>query len=259
LAGQQSASDTFEVATVKQNKSPDRLSGLQRQPGGRLTVTNMTTRTLITFAYQITGYQLVGGPAWIDSDKFDILAKINGNPVWSAPGSGLPDPAQRAMQQLLADRFKLKLHREMRDMDVFALTMVKPGTPGPNLKPSTNDCAAIAEATRRGQPPPSRPSPDAPVPCSMLMGTAGRILFDGYGMPQVANMLIGQVGRIVIDRTNLPGVWQFVLRFSPEQSTDTSEPSIYGALQEQLGLKLGSTKAPFEVTVVDNVEHPVED
>src|SRR5947207_3022786 len=86
--------ETFEVATVKQNKSGQQLSGIQRQPGGRVTITNMTLRTLITFAYQITGFQVAGGPGWADRDRFDILARMNGNPTWGTPGSFLPDPAQ---------------------------------------------------------------------------------------------------------------------------------------------------------------------
>src|SRR3954470_6804757 len=110
-------SPTFDVATIKQNKLGGQLGGIQRQPGGRVTITNMTLRILITIAYQITGYQLVGGPGWTDSDRFDILAKLEGRPELIIPGAGAIDNTQRAIQALLADRFKLKLHREMRDMD----------------------------------------------------------------------------------------------------------------------------------------------
>src|SRR5215475_1521683 len=144
----------FDVASIKPNTSSvERLSGIQRQPGGRVTITNMTLRTLITFAYKITGYQLVGGPDWADRDGFDILARMNGNPTWGTPGSGYPDPAQEAMQSLLADRFKLKIHREMRKMDVYALVLAKPATPGPGLARSTNDCKALAEQARQGKAP----------------------------------------------------------------------------------------------------------
>src|SRR5215475_3321350 len=129
-------STTFDVATIRQNKSGDRGGDIRRQPGGRLTATNVTLRTLITFAFQITGYQLAGGPGWANSDTFDILAKMEGNPEWGTPGMGQPDPAQRAMQSLLAERFKLKTHREPHEMDVYALVMVKPGMVGPALEPS---------------------------------------------------------------------------------------------------------------------------
>jgi len=260
VAGQSPAQTpvAFDVASIKPSTSIDRLSGIHRQPGGRVTITNMTVRTLITFAYQITGYQLVGGPGWADRDTFDILARMNGNPTWGTPGSGLPDPAQEAMQSLLADRFKLTVHREMRDMDVYALGLIKPGTPGPALMPSTNDCDALAEQGRQGKTPLPTPAGEGPTPCSIL-GSIGRITFDGFGMRQVANMLIGQAGRIVVDRTGLAGKWKFVLTFAPEGSTDSNAPSFFTALQEQLGVKLESIKAPVDVLVIDHVEHPTSD
>jgi len=273
LAGQPpsptaSPGDRFDVATIRQNKSGDRGGGIRRQPGGRLIATNVTLRTLITFAYQINGYQLTGGPGWADNDTFDILAKMEGNPEWGAPGMGEPDPAQRAMQSLLVERFKLRTHRELRDMDVYELVMVKAGVPGPALKPSTSDCQTLAEQTRKGkvQPPPGPPPAKGLVACSAV-GSAGMIRFDGYGMPQVANILIGQAGRVVVDRTGLAGNWQFVLTFTPEQRgplpagadlppTDPNAPSFFTALREQLGLKLESTRTPVEVIVLDADEHP---
>jgi uncharacterized protein (TIGR03435 family) len=248
----------FEVASIKPSTSVDRLSGIQRQPGGRVTITNMTLRTLITFAYRVTGYQLVGGPGWADRDTFDVLARMNGNPTWGSPGSEYPDPAQQAMQSLLADRFKLTMHREMREMDVYGLVLAKPGAPGPALRPSTNDCKALAEQARQGKTPPPQPAGGGPTPCSIL-GNVGRISFDGFGMPQVANMLIGQAGRIVVDRTGLSGNWQFIVTFAPEGSTDPNVPSFFTALQEQLGLKLEPTKAPVDVFVIDRVEKPTLD
>jgi uncharacterized protein (TIGR03435 family) len=222
---------------------------------------NMSLRTMITYAYRITGYQLVGGPGWTDGDRFDLLAKMDGPPERIVPGSLQPDTAQIALQALLADRFKLKLHRERRELDVYALTMVKPGTAGPGLMPSTSDCNALAELARQGKtPPPSPPLPSGATACSMLLNDGGVLRFDGFGMAQVANILIGQAGRMLVDRTNLPGNWQFVLRFSPDISgADPSLPSLFTALQEQLGLKLESTKAPIEVTVIDAAEHPTED
>jgi uncharacterized protein (TIGR03435 family) len=266
----------FEVATLKQNKSGERGGGLRRQPGGRVTVTNMAARQLIVFSYGLVPFQLSGGPSWLDNDKFDIVAKMDGNPEWTGPGSGKADPFRVAMQTLLADRFKLRLHKESREMDVYALVMVKPGTPGPALKPSTTDCAAMADALRRGaaQPPQGPPPATGPVPCS-IMGSPGMIRFDGFPMPQVAGMLVGQAGRIVIDRTGLAGNWQFVMTFSQERpqgltpgpeadkiaeaAANPNAPSFFTALQEQLGLKLESTKAPVDVTVIDAIEHPTED
>jgi uncharacterized protein (TIGR03435 family) len=152
------ASPTFEVATVKPNKPGDRNQFIQRRPGGRVTVTNMPLRGLITFAYQLATFQLIGGPSWITSDRFDMVAKLEGNPEFPLPGSG-PDPIQLALRTLMADRFKLKGHRETREMDIYAPVMVKPGVPGPALKPSATDCAALMKAGPRDGGPPPIPRP----------------------------------------------------------------------------------------------------
>src|SRR5689334_8612006 len=256
---------SFEVATLKQNKSGERGGGIRRLPGGRVTVTNTPARVLITFAYQLGQYQLVGGPSWLADDKFDITAKIDGNPEWEGPGSGKPDPIQVSMRKLLAERFKLKFHTESRDLDAYALVMVKPGTPGPALKPSDSDCKALAEQLRMGKAPAEPPKPvDGIMPCSTL-GRIGQMTFDGFEMKGVANMFVGQAGRPVVDRTGLIGKWKFLLTYSQERPqnlppeanvppTDPDAPSFFTAIQEQLGLKLESTKAPFEVTIIDSVE-----
>ena len=264
---------SFEVATIKQNKSGERGGGIRRLPGGRVTVTNTPVRVLIAFAYQLGQYQLVGGPAWLGDDRFDITAKIDGNPEWEGPGSGKPDPIQVSMRKLLAERFKLKFHTESRDLDAYALVMVKPGVPGPALKPSPTDCKALAEQLRQGKLPPAASQPvDGIMPCS-IMGRIGQISFDGFAMSQAAGMMVGQAGRPVVDRTGLTGNWQFLMTFAQERpvgapapppgeqlpAPDPNAPSFFTALQEQLGLKLESTKAPFDVTVIDSAEHPTDD
>src|SRR4051812_18160649 len=88
---------TFEVATVKQNTSGERGGGIRRLPGGRVTVTNMPVRALITFAYQLGQFQLIGGPSWLADDRFDVTGKMLGNPEWGGPGTGRPDPITIAM------------------------------------------------------------------------------------------------------------------------------------------------------------------
>lgn len=267
---------TFEVATLKQNTSGDRGNFIRRLPGGRVTVSNMPVRQLVAFAYGLgptASFQLVGGPGWLANDHYDITAKMQGNPEWAGPGSEKPDPITIAMRKLLADRFKLKVHTEMRELDAYALVMVKPATPGPALKPSPNDCKAMAEQMRQGklQPPQGPPDFSKPIPCS-LMGRIGQFNFDGFGMAQVASFFVGQAGRPVVDRTGLSGNWQFVLSFFQERpqgapppppgepiASDPNAPSFFTAIQEQLGLKLESTKAPIEVTVIDAAEHPTDD
>jgi uncharacterized protein (TIGR03435 family) len=256
----------FEVASVKANKSGDTNGMLRRQPGGRVNATNMPLRQLIQFAYSLAPYQLVGGPGWMAGERYDIVAKMEGNPAPVAPGAG-PDPAQLALRALLEDRFKLKVRRETREMDIYALVMAKPGgSPGPNLKPATQDCAAAAAAAQRGAPP---PLPGSNVPYCGIQGSPGRIKFGGLPVASFGQAFSGQAGRMVVDRTGLTGSWEFELNFAVEArggpggpdapAPDPNAPSFFTAIQEQLGLKLESTKGPVEVLVIDSIEHPVED
>jgi uncharacterized protein (TIGR03435 family) len=271
LLSAQDATPQFEVASVKQNTSGDGRILIQMLPGNRINVTNVPLRQLIVQAYQLQQFQLVGGPAWIGNDRFDIVAKLAGEQTPFVPGQA--NPAMVAMRTLLVDRFKLKLHKETRDMDVYNLVMLKPGVPGPKLKPAATDCAAQANARRGGPPPGPPPGPPGlndPFPCG-LMGTPGFIRMGGMPISQVVQMLTGQTGRLVFDRTSLTGSWDFMLTFAAEQrgqpppgapplpAPDPDAPSIFTALQEQLGLKLESARSPVEVTVIDSIEHPTED
>jgi uncharacterized protein (TIGR03435 family) len=254
---------SFEVASVKANKSGDVGGTLRRQPGGRINGVNLPLRTLITFAYQLQPFQLAGAPDWTATDRFDIVAKIEGDPLPRLPGSE-PDALMLATRTLLADRFKLKVHRETRQLDIYALVTARPdGRPGPNLKPSTQDCAGFAAAGRQGAPP--QGPPGSPQGFCGMFGTPGVLRFGGFPLSTFAAGLAGQAGRYVVDRTSLPGNWEFELTYAPEQRgprppgvdlppTDTNAPSLFTALQEQLGLKLEAAKGPVEVLVVDNVE-----
>ena len=261
----------FEVASVKPNNSGERNQLIRRQPGGRMTATNMPLRMLIAFAYQATPLTLVGGPNWTNNEHYDIVAKIDGDPPPLPPGSG-PDHMQLALRSLLADRFQLKVHRETREMDAYALVMAKPGgAPGPALKQSTQDCspeAMRALTGRAGGPPPGPPAPGAPFLCGARMAP-GRMQINGMPIAVVVGPLGGLTGRSVVDRTGLTGQWDFVMTFAPDPGrgtpppdappADPDAPSLFTALQEQLGLKLESTKAPIEVIVIDSVERPTPD
>jgi uncharacterized protein (TIGR03435 family) len=265
----------FEVASVKVNNSGERNQFIRRQPGGRMTATNMPLRALIAFAYQATPLTLVGGPSWANDEHYDIVAKIEGDPPPIPPNVG-PDHMQLALRTLLADRFQLKVHRETREMDAYALVMAKPGgTPGPGLKQSTQDCspAAIRAMTAGrsggpGGPPPGPPPPGSPVMCGLMMGP-GRMRMGGMAVSMMAGPLGGMTGRSVVDRTGLTGAWDFELTFAPDPgrgapppdapAADSNAPSLFTALQEQLGLKLDSTRAPIDVVVIDSVEHAVPD
>jgi uncharacterized protein (TIGR03435 family) len=260
---------TFEAASVKPNKSGVQGSSIRRFPGGRLQATNMPLRALITFAYQLQPFQLVEDPAWIRNDTFDIVAKMEGDPPPVMPGTG-PDPHMVAMRTLLAERFKLAVHRETRQMDIYELVLARPdGKLGPALKPTTQDCAAMMAAARGGPPPGPPPGPNSPVVCGMR-GLPGRLVAGAMPMSLLASNLSGQVQRIVVDRTGLSGAWDFEITFAPERplnpppgvefpAADPNAPSLFTAMQEQLGLKLQSARGPVEVLVVERVEQPISD
>jgi uncharacterized protein (TIGR03435 family) len=260
----------FEAASVRPNKSGDLNQFIRRQAGGRITVTNMPLRQLITFAFQLQQQQLVGGPGWIANDHFDIVAKLEGDTVPIPPGAG-PDPLALSMRTLLTERFKLVTHKETRDLDVYALTVARPdGKLGAAIKPSTTDCAALMSARRGGGQPPAPPDPNGPVQCG-LRGSFGRISMGGFLMSEFARSLQGLAGRLVLDRTGLKGPYDLELNFAQDRPNgplppgvepppvDPNAPNLFTALQEQLGLKLESTKAPIEVMVIDSVDQPTID
>jgi len=247
----------FEAASVKPAR-PDNPpgQGLSRAPGGRFTAVNAPLRFLILYAYQLQGHQLVGAPDWIANERFDIVAKMEGDPP-SIVTSG-PDPMRLAMRALLADRFGFVSHQETRELDIYALTMARPGGgPGRGLKPSPEDCATMAARARAAAPPPN-PDGAPPFICGQSLGR-GVIRFGGYPLSLFANGLSQTVGRAVVDRTGLPGNWAFDLKYAAEPSPDSDAPSLFTAIQEELGLKLEATKGPVDVLVIDRVQRATPD
>jgi uncharacterized protein (TIGR03435 family) len=222
-------------------------------PGGRLTARNANLQMLILTAYEVLPYQLIGGPSWMETDGFDIEAKPDGE----------ANTAQvlLMLQSLLADRFKLTLHRETRQLPVYDLTAAKGGFNPPASK--EGGCASLDSGS---------PPPRGSVPCGMVrMGFSGTMDGASVTMANLVKSLAGIVGRPVIDQTGFQGVLDVHLKFTPDQATrglpggalsaappdpDPSRPNIFEALQEQLGLKLTSSKGPVEVLVIDHVERP---
>lgn len=230
----------FEVASVKPNKSGNNSISISRQPGGRVTVTNAPLRMLITFAYDLREHQLSGGPGWLSSDRYDIVAKADN-----------PNPTDAEMkllfQTLLADRFQLKTHRETKELPVYAVTVAKNG---PKL--------SKADPGGKGT--------------QMSMGR-GQLKAKKASIEQLAKLLGNQLGRTVLDKTGLAGDFDFELTWTPDMPgpqgpkeggvdgpppADPAGPSIFTAIQEQLGLKLESQKGPVEILVIDSVERASE-
>jgi uncharacterized protein (TIGR03435 family) len=261
------ADAVFDVASIKRNRDGGPVAGLRRFPGGRFEATNIQLSTLISFAYQLQPFELDGGPSWLMDDRWDILAKIDGDPPPVLPGTA--DAMAIATRALLADRFKLALRRETREIQVYQLVRASDGRPGKGLRPSTVDCLAIQragdEAAKGGPPAPNPNTPDRLV-CGMRI-SVGRIQFGGRPMTMLTDALTAITQRRVVDRTGLTGTWEFDISFTPPAPPpgrevpppDPDTASLFTVLQEQLGLKLESARLPMPVMVVDRVEPPVED
>ena len=252
----------FETASVKPNKSGDEERFTRVDPGGGLTVVNMQLRELITWAYQIQSFQLEGGPGWIASDRFDILAK----PEREVPSTGEQDPRRMMLRTLLADRFKLVMHKETKELPIFDLVLARQdGKLGPQLRPAAVDCAARAAAARAGTPPPSS-GPPGPGFCGTTMNPVS-VRGGGATMAMLASLLERAAKRLVIDRTGLKGNWDLEVNYTPDRSQlppgvelpssiDPNGPSLFTALEEQLGLKLRPARGPVEVLVINSVQQP---
>jgi uncharacterized protein (TIGR03435 family) len=250
----------FEVVSVKANRSNTEDQSMRLQPGGRAVITNTPLRPIILLAYALLPQQLVGGPNWIDTDRFDIVAQANQSLPPSPPG-GPPGPAQLLLQRLLADRFGLVVHTEKRELPIYALTVVREdGRLGPRMSPAKADCFAMMAAFGRSE---------APMPPRSDCGISGgppRLSARGVSMPMFArSVLAGLTDRLVEDRTQLTATFDLDLEFVPGSGGapatsagggDTA--SLFTALEEQLGLKLRAVREPVDVVVIDRVAQPTE-
>jgi bla regulator protein blaR1 len=261
-----SAAPAFEVASIKPNKGDGGTeSGVQ--PGGRLTMTNVTLRLLIRSAYQVQDEQIVDAPSWISSEHFDVIAKAPSDVPPPTPGN--PGPIGTMMRSLLAERFKLAVHRETRESPAYALELARrDGKLGPQLQRSTTDCAAIAAARGRSG---GAPQSANERPLCGFRAAGGQMLAGGQPMSQLTTILSQIVQRVVLDKTGLSGKFDFELKWTPDRmpqsqaggasvpASDPDSPSIFTALREELGLKLESVKNAVEVLVIDHVERPSPD
>jgi uncharacterized protein (TIGR03435 family) len=268
---QSPAPPTFEVASVRLNRDGNGLIAVGFEPGGRFRATNTPLRLLIRLAYQVQDFQIVGGPGWIDSERFDIVAKAEGVP---------PLPQIRLMlRSLLEDRFKLVARSETRELPIYALVIARAdGKTRPELRPSGAECAPLTLWPGAPPPPPPPAGPANPgrgAPRCPSMFVPGRTSARAVTMAQLATTLSQFVSRFVIDRTGLSGNFDFDLQWTPDQlplgppggavpgapgppPVDLNGPSIFTALQEQLGLKLEPQRGPVDVLVIDRAEQPTD-
>jgi uncharacterized protein (TIGR03435 family) len=222
--------------------------------GERFTAINATVRQLIRAAYEMRDLQIAEAPEWVNSSRFDILAKA------AAPlkMGGVP----LELRQLLADRFRLKVHNESRELPIYALVVARlDGKIGPALRALHVDrcpeAVARAEASARSGQAPGPPVPSQRIECG-LRSRPGTLTGGSITVESLAQRLSEITGRVVLDRTGLTGWFDLDVTWAPDQSPDAG-PSIFTALQEQLGLKLESTRGPVDVLVIDHVERPTPD
>jgi len=224
----------FEVASIKVAK--DDGGHDVDVDKGLLRIHNLTLKRLIADAYQIDPSLVSGGPNWLDSDTYDITAKIPAEYV------GLnPSKEPEMLQGLLADRFQLAIHREQRQVSGFALSVAKGGPKMEHAKPGAEDSSTRGTSTASGM----------------------HLKAINVSMEQLAMRLsrYAEIGRLVVDKTGLTGTFDFDLDWLPERAgikpetpSDDDLPTIFVALQKQLGLKLESAKVPIDAVVVDRAE-----
>ncbi len=237
------AQSAFDVASVKSNTSVITSMKFPVPSGGRFTATNVTLKTLISYAWNLNGVPVYGGPSWISSDKYDVDAR-------TANSDLSPNQYRSMLQALLADHFQVIIHRETKELPAYVLSTAKNS---PKLTPA--DPVAHAAAST----------------CGTFF--TGPVSLDARKMSltQLANTLAIVEGRPVVDKTGISGTWDFHLEFTHDGTTipvlrdasgtlldpvNPDAPPLANALEQQLGLKLESHKEPIEVLVIDRAERP---
>lgn len=213
---------SFEVTSVKANHSGSGPSRYPRLTKGKLSATNITVKSMLEVAYGVNSQQ-IGGPAWIDSDRFDLAA--------TSPEGVADTEVKPMLQALMKDRFGLAAHIEMREMPVYNMVV---GRDKLKIRPFDPAVAPLHPAMMPGA----------------TNATAGN-----QTMPEIADLLGRITGRPVIDKTGLEGRYAYFIQYGQLGGTSGPEqaPDIFGAVQEQLGLKLESARASLRMIVVDNI------
>ena len=241
----------FEVAAIKHNPSGSSMMSLGGPDlaGGRFVARNVPLRALIRFAYNVPDFQLSGGAGWISSERFDVDAK--------ADGPLTPDQARLRLRTLLQERFQLAIRTLSENKPIYALVIAKKGT---RLRPSLDEASPAL-----GAPTGSVPPVAGGLPRGAARSQPGGFRASAVTLESLVRMLAAQLQRPVQDRTELSGLFDIDLKWTPEQipeglpaelRPDPSGPSIFTALEEQLGLKLLSTTGQVEILVIEKAERP---
>jgi uncharacterized protein (TIGR03435 family) len=262
----QAKKPAFEVGAVKPNRSGDLRARMEIQPGGRFTATNVSLQMLITNAYQLYNYQVLRAPDWVAKDRWDVTAKAEEGtiPPSAASSPGIPSDTQVLLQALIEDRFKLKAHKDTRELAVYELVVTKGRA---KMKLSSNQTPP-APQEKTDIP---RPYWGGGIPHGNVMQGPSNIHATGITVAELARSLSLALGRQVLDRTMLKGLYDVSLEWTPDISQPmdiydptlpfpryASAPSIYTAIEEAYGLRLVSAKRPVEVLVIDSVQAATE-
>jgi uncharacterized protein (TIGR03435 family) len=234
----QATPPSFEAATVRANKSGETRMAVDFQAGGRFSATNVPLKILIALAYHVRPEAVTGGPGWLGSDRFDIVAK--------ALQTTSSDEIRRMLQTLLAEQFKLKLHTDQKIMPAYALL---PGKTGPKLQPSSEPALLTDQRCRPGD----ANAGQRQVECEhMTMALFADTLQE---------LAPREIDAPVVDQTGVQGTYSFNLVWAPAVLGDPANPldpaagpTLFEALDSQLGLRLQSKKLPLAVIVIDRVE-----
>jgi len=229
---------SFEVAAIKANKRPG--ASVLNKAGSRFVATALPLRALIMEAYRVRDFQILGGPNWINDDQWDIEAKAAPDVIltWTeSENPYLAGPLARMLQSLIEDRFQLKFHQEEKQLSVYELAVARGG---PKVKLSADQSRTRVSETKLGR---------------------GFVEVPAQPFRNFVYFLGRQLDRPLIDKTGLQGLYDVTLRWTldPTESTRASDfPALFTAIQEQLGLKLESSKAAVDMFVIDSIQRPSE-
>jgi uncharacterized protein (TIGR03435 family) len=255
---QQNPAPAFEVATIKPAAPDARGRFIQPGPGGGIKITNMTLKDMIELAWQMQPFQLSGGPPWLDSIHYDIVAKPEAKASF--------DEMRPMLQTLLADRFQLRTHQETKELPIYALVLArKDGKLGPDLMESKEGSCEKFDPSH--PPPPQQPGAPLPRICGNLLIGPGQLTMFGHPISELTPLLSRMVERKVVDQTGLKGNFDISLQFPRDEASPSPDGpparidiagAIFGTFPDRLGLKFESRKGPVEVIVIDSAEKPSE-
>lgn len=237
----------FDGVSIRENRSASTSGGGGPRADGRYVMTNVTTRSLISIAYEIPGGRVLGGPAWLDTSRYDVAGIGKEKPSREEAG--------QMLRSMLRDRFQLAARVEKRDLPVYHLVLARSdGQLGPNVRPAAMNCDDM-EAVKKAFA--AMKESGGRIPCGISFAQTGYVI-GGERMTILEQLLSTSAGRPVLDRTGLTGRYDIDFEWTRADADRPDGISLFTALGEQLGLKLDNATAPLDVVVIERIERPSE-